>query len=105
MFAATVLAHAPLTNHLGGVGPIRISTRVLQKDPDFIAHVIVHEVGHYASWKSLENSFLLPRDVSRIMNMPNEYDYRDYQVWPPPATLPLEGYQAERAVFGEIRVH
>jgi len=99
-FAATVLDYRRGENRLAGVGPIKISTRVVEeKDIDFLAHIIVHEVGHYGFWKSWEGSFLLPYLVSRITNMGLESGYRNS----PSPHFPTEGYQAEMQVFGEIR--
>jgi RHS repeat-associated protein len=100
-FAATMITVDRTANKLTSLGPIKVSTRVLEdKDIEFISHIIVHEVGHYAYWRSVVGKFLLPYQRARIENIEFEHDYNTYTHVP---HLPTEGYAAERQVFGEIR--
>jgi len=92
------MEYTPLNNHFGHVGSIKISSRVArERDPDFIAHIIVHEFGHYAYWKSLENTFLLPYEATKQYLMKSEYSYRnDVNIWPPPAQEPSRATKRKR---------
>jgi RHS repeat-associated protein len=85
------------------VGKITISERFLcDATVEAIAHVIVHEVGHWEHWTDASiGEFRDPRDLSAFVNMRNEREYSSRAYWGNP-NFPTEGYRAEWMVFGSI---
>ena len=82
------------------VGDILLSRDVLGGDANLVAHILVHEVGHWKFWNSKVGQSMSSDLWGKYLNAAGERSFCNQKS----SNLPHEGYSAERSVFGELRL-